>query len=140
MFFSAGQTSDYIGARVPLSSIPQAGALLADRGCDADWFRNALNGLKISPCIPSRIGRKIHIPHDAEFYASATTFLGMKICPARQWIENMFARLKDWRRIATRYHRCPIVFLSACALAATVIYWLCVLSLAIKITDTDRIS
>ncbi|MCA3461653.1 MAG: IS5/IS1182 family transposase, partial [Rhodobacter sp.] len=39
-------------------------------------------------------------------------------------IENMFARLKDWRRIATRYDRCPILFLSACALAATVMYWL----------------
>ena len=41
MFLSAGQTSDYIGARALLSSIPQAGALLADRGYDADWFRNA---------------------------------------------------------------------------------------------------
>ena len=42
----------------------------------------------------------------------------------RHKIENMFARIKDWRRIATRYDRCPILFLSACALAATVIYWL----------------
>ncbi|REF68449.1 hypothetical protein BDD41_3495 [Paracoccus versutus] len=33
-------------------------------------------------------------------------------------------RLKDWRRVATRYDRCPKVFLSAIALAATVIYWL----------------
>ena len=112
MFLSAGQTSDYIGARVLLSSIPQAGALLADRGYDADWFRNALNARKISPCIPSRMGRKIHIPHDADLYRQ------------RHKIENMFARLKDWRRVATRYDRCPILFLSACALAATVIYWL----------------
>jgi hypothetical protein len=36
----------------------------------------------------------------------------------------MFARLKDWRRIATRDDRCPILLLSACALAATVICWL----------------
>ncbi|SDJ89954.1 hypothetical protein SAMN04244581_05030, partial [Paracoccus denitrificans] len=36
MFLSAGQTSDYIGARALLSSIPSAGALLADRGYDAD--------------------------------------------------------------------------------------------------------
>jgi transposase len=36
----------------------------------------------------------------------------------------MFARLKDWRRIAIRYERCPILFLSACAFAAIVIYWL----------------
>lgn len=36
----------------------------------------------------------------------------------------MFGRLKDWRRVATLYDRCPKVFLSAIALAATVIYWL----------------
>lgn len=112
MFLSAGQTSDYIGARALLSSIPQAGSLLADRGYDADWFRNALIDMGISPCIPSRTGRKVQIPHDTDLYR------------LRHKIENMFARLKDWRRIATRYDRCPILFLSACALAATVIYWL----------------
>ena len=79
MFLSAGQTSDYIGARV----LPQAGALLADRGYDADWFRNALIEMGISPCIPSRAGRKVQIPHDAELYR------------LRHKIENMFARLKD---------------------------------------------
>jgi transposase len=36
----------------------------------------------------------------------------------------MFARLKDWRRIATRYDRCANTFLSAVALAATVVFWL----------------
>src|SRR6056297_1149929 len=39
----------------------------------------------------------------------------------RNRIEIMFGRLKDWRRVATRYDRCPKVFLSAIALAATVI-------------------
>lgn len=112
MFPAAGQTSDYIGARALLSSIPQAGALLADRGYDADWFRNALIEMGISPCIPFRIGRNVPVPHDADLYR------------LRHRIENMFARLKDWRRIATRYDRCPILFLSACALAATVMYWL----------------
>ncbi|MEX1662583.1 transposase [Thioclava sp. 15-R06ZXC-3] len=42
----------------------------------------------------------------------------------RNRIEIMFGRLKDWRRLATRYDRCPKVFLSAVALAATVIFWL----------------
>ena len=42
----------------------------------------------------------------------------------RPRIEIMFGRIKDWRRVATRYDRCPKVFLSAIALAATVIYWL----------------
>jgi transposase len=36
----------------------------------------------------------------------------------------MFARLKDWRSIATRYHRCADLFLSACALAAILMFWL----------------
>jgi transposase len=65
----------------------------------------------ISPCIPSCAGRKITIPHDADHYR------------LRHRIENMSARLRDWRRIATRYDSCPILFLSACALAATVGYW-----------------
>jgi hypothetical protein len=34
----------------------------------------------------------------------------------------MSGRLKDWRRAATRYNRCPMVFFSAIALAATVIF------------------
>ncbi|MFW8637492.1 transposase, partial [Cribrihabitans pelagius] len=42
----------------------------------------------------------------------------------RNRIEIMFGRLKDWRRVATRYDRCPKVFPSAIALAALVIYWL----------------
>ncbi len=36
----------------------------------------------------------------------------------------MFGRLKDWRRVAARYDRCPTAFFSAIALAATVIFWL----------------
>ena len=41
----------------------------------------------------------------------------------RNRIEIVFGRLKDWRRVTTRYDRCPKVFLSAIALAAIVIYW-----------------
>jgi hypothetical protein len=48
MFLSAGQTSDYIGARALLHSIPKATVLLGDRGYDADWFRNALIEMGIS--------------------------------------------------------------------------------------------
>ncbi|SIS51000.1 DDE family transposase [Phaeovulum vinaykumarii] len=42
----------------------------------------------------------------------------------RNRIKIMFGRLKDWRHVPTRYDRCPKLFLSAIALAATVIYWL----------------
>ena len=36
----------------------------------------------------------------------------------------MFGRLKDWCRVPTRYNRCPKVFLSATALAASALFWL----------------
>jgi transposase len=68
ILLSAGQTSDCIGLRALLPTIPQAGALLADRDYDADWFRNALIELGIAPCIPSRHSRTVQIPHDAALY------------------------------------------------------------------------
>ena len=110
LFVTAGQVSDYIGARALLSGLPNVKWLLGDRGYDADWFREALEEKGITPCIPSRKGRKVPIQQDAERYRK------------RHKIENSFARLKDWRRGATRYDRCPKVFLSACALAAIVMF------------------
>ena len=38
---------------------------------------------------------------------------------------EMFGRLKDWRRVATRYDRCAHTFMSAIVIAAIVIFWLC---------------
>ena len=42
----------------------------------------------------------------------------------RHKIENMFAKLKDWRRIAMRFDRCAHAFLSAIQIAAIVIFWI----------------
>jgi transposase len=42
----------------------------------------------------------------------------------RHRIENMFGRLKDWRRIAMRYNRCAHTSFAAITLAATVTFWL----------------
>ncbi|BCG87997.1 hypothetical protein MesoLj113c_41070 [Mesorhizobium sp. 113-3-9] len=42
----------------------------------------------------------------------------------RHKIENMFARIEDWRRIYKRYDRCARTFLSAIAFAATFIFWI----------------
>ncbi len=44
-------------------------------------------------------------------------------CRRPSRIEILFGRLKDGRRVATRYDRCPAVF-SAVPLAATCIFWL----------------
>jgi len=112
LFMTAGQVSDYIGAAALLDSLPRAQWLLGDRGYDADWFREALQAKGITPCTPGRKSRTEPVKYDKRRYKS------------RNRIEIMFGRLKDWRRVATRYDRCPTVFLSAIAFAATVLFWL----------------
>ncbi len=99
-FITAGQVSDYTGARALVNSLPAANWLLGDRGYDAAWFREALVDKGITPCIPGRKSRGKPIKYDKRRYKR------------RNRIEIMFGRLKDWRRIATRYDRCPKVFLS----------------------------
>ena len=48
---TAGQVSDYIGACALMSSLPIADWLIADRGYDADWFRDALEDKGIRACM-----------------------------------------------------------------------------------------
>ena len=96
-FMTAGQVSDYTGAAALLDDLPKAQWLLGDRGYDADWFRDALQAKGIQPCIPGRKSRLDPVRYDKRRYR---------------------------RRVATRYDRCPTVFFSAVALAATVIFWL----------------
>ena len=107
-----------------LSSLPKADWLLGDRGYDADWLRDALKDKGIRACIPGRRQRKTPVKYDKRRYKR------------RNRIEIMFGRLKDWRRVATRYDRCPKVFLSAIALAALVIYWLGILTLVLPPTGS----
>ena len=52
LFLSAGQISDYTGAAALLGTMPAAKVLLADKGYDADWLREALADRKIETCIP----------------------------------------------------------------------------------------
>ena len=86
---------------------PAVKTLVANRG--DDLLRNALKDRDITAYIPSFKARKTPIPHDA-----ALSRPGHRI-------EDAFARLKDWRRVATRYDRCPKIFPSACA--HTFIFW-----------------
>ena len=52
LFLTAGQVSDYTSAAALLSSLPPAKALLADKGYDADWFRETLADRNYEVCIP----------------------------------------------------------------------------------------
>lgn len=112
MLLSEGQMSDFKGAALMIHAFPKAKSLLGDKGYDADRFRDALAQRKIAACIPSKTNRKVQIPHDTLLYRR------------RHKIENMFGRLKDWRRIHTRYDRRAHTFMSAICIAATVIFWI----------------
>ena len=65
------------------------------------------------PVIPGRITRKRKVvAYDRRRYRD------------RHLIENAFCRLKDFRRVATRYDKLAANFLSAVALAALLTSWL----------------
>ena len=112
MAITKGQASDYRGARLLLDHLPNTQALLADRGYDADWFRKVLRDKGIDPCIPPRKNRKQDTYYDEVLYKK------------RHKVENMFAKLKDWRRIAMRFERCAHTFAAAINIAAIVIWWI----------------
>jgi transposase len=112
MLLSEGQMSDYKAAALMFAALPNAKELLGDKGYDANWFRTALAERGITACIPSKSNREAPIEHDRTLYRQ------------RHKIENMFGRLKDWRRVHTRYDRCAHTFMSAICIAALVIFWL----------------
>jgi hypothetical protein len=76
----------------------------------ADWFRDTLKDKGIAPLIPGRTSRGKPIKHDKRRYRP------------RDRTKIMFGRLKNWRRVAPGYDRCPKVFLSTVAPAATVMF------------------
>ena len=67
-FLSPGQMSDAKGALALVDALPPAKMLLADKGYDADWFREALQDKGIAACIPARCGRKTPAHHDPKLY------------------------------------------------------------------------
>jgi transposase len=110
LLLSEGQMSDHRGARLVVDALPPTSTLIADRGYYSNGFREALLGKGITPCILS--GQKASLPHGKVLYRQRYT------------IENMFAKLKDWRRVATRYDRRTHTFFSAICIAAAVIFYL----------------
>jgi len=108
---SPGNHADISEAPALLDKTPPPARLLADKGYDANSLRDRLAATKTEAVIPSTRSRKVPIPCDAEAYID------------RNRIERAFCRLKDWRRIATRYDKLAINFASAVAIAAIVIWW-----------------
>ena len=80
-FITAGQVSDYTGAAAVTNGQPEANWLLADRGYDADWFREGLIEKGTRPCIAGRKSRKVTIKDDKRRYKR------------RNRIERMFGKI-----------------------------------------------
>ena len=95
LHLSEGQCSDFTGANVVLKDLPPAATVMGDQGYDRDKIRKMLSQQGIPPCIPPRRCRKKPV-----HYSKRLNRKGHKI-------ENLFSRLKDWRRIATCYDAAP---------------------------------
>ena len=106
-----GNVADITMATSLLGAVDKPKRLLAD-AYDADSFRNWLKHRKIEAVIPSTATRRTPYPLDQKIYRR------------RNVIERMFCKLKNWRRIATRYDRHAQNYLSGLALAAIVCLWI----------------
>lgn len=107
-----GNTADCTVAETCVSLIPGIVQLVADKGYDTDAFRAWLKEHRINTVIPSKSNRNKRIRYNKQAYKG------------RNVIERCFCRLKDWRRIATRYDKLARNYLSALCFVATLAYWL----------------
>ncbi len=104
--------ADCIAADVLLEQMPATAILLGDKGYDSDAVRRKIEARGAAPNIPPKINRRWKNCFSHYLYRD------------RNAIERMFGRIKDFRRIATRYDRLATNFLAAVCLVATVCYWL----------------
>lgn len=85
--------------------------LLADRGYDSNAIRAAIAQQGAEAVIPATRSRKAPIPYDRDTYR------------ARNLVERLWCRLKDWRRIATRYDKLAANYMAGVFLAASITFW-----------------
>ena len=89
---------DLIYDALPEDNVLEAAAL--DRGYDADRIRERLSLDGVEPVIPGRSNRCKPVPYDHSRYAR------------RNLVERFFNKLKQFRRIATRYEKHALTFLA----------------------------
>ena len=98
---TGGQIADCTAGAVLLEQMPRSAILHGDKGYDSDAIRRQVEGKGAMPNIPPKANRHWKNCFSPVLYRS------------RNAIERMFCRLKDFRRIATRYDRLAINFLAA---------------------------
>lgn len=99
--------------------VPQAAALLgehrpaivmADTAYDADHFRKAVEAAGAKAVIPNNPSRAQKYPLDRELYKE------------RHIVECSFSKLKQYRRVATRYEKTARNFMAIVTIAATILW------------------
>jgi transposase len=112
LLLSAGNINDISMAAALVRAAGPIRRLLADKGYDADHLRQLLAQIGAEAVIPSTTSRRAPIPYDVIAYKD------------RNRVERMWCRLKDFRRVATRYDKLARNYLSGAFLAAACAYWL----------------
>src|SRR5215217_8707501 len=106
-----GNVADLSLAVPLLEAVARPKRLIADKAYDVDRLRTWLKARRIKAVIPSTALRTVPYPLDRAAYRR------------RNLIERLFGRLKNWRRIATRYDRLARNYLAGIALVAVVAEW-----------------
>jgi transposase len=109
---TAGNTHDLVDVEQILRSIPTPLKLIADHAYDAKRLCDWLNERSSQAAIPPNPTRQHPHTYDPVAYK------------ARNLIERMFCRLKDFRRIATRYGKRADTFASAIHIAVAITWWI----------------
>jgi transposase len=109
-FLTGGEAHDLVGADQLLPNIT-ADTLIADKAFDADErVIEPLTAAGKAFVIPPKANRLVSRDYDRELYKT------------RHRIENFFAKLKQFRAIATRYDKAARNFLAAIQLTAAVVW------------------
>jgi transposase len=106
-----GNIADISAAPYILAKVPPPRRLIADKAYDAKSLRDWVAAQGGKAVIPPNPTRKHPARYDAKLYRQ------------RNRIERMFCRLKDFRRLATRYDKRADTFLSAILLVAALVWW-----------------
>ena len=109
---TGGQVADCTAGSLLLEQMPPSPILLGDKGYDSNAIRRQVEGRGAMPNIPPKVTRRWKNCFSPFLYRD------------RNAIERMFGRIKDFRRIATRYDKLACNLLAAICLVATVCYWL----------------
>jgi len=109
LILTAGQASEYGQANALIEGFT-ASYVLADRGYDSDVFIEAITHTGAIPVIPSRRNRKQPREYDRDIYKD------------RNLVERLFQKLKQFRRVATRYDRLGRNYLGMLQIAASMIW------------------